>query len=47
MKLNDRKTAPGVNRREFIKYTGVAGGTMLMGLPGGLAMSSAKKSNDG
>ena len=34
----------GVNRREFIKYAGIAGGTMLLGLHGGVAMSKGKKS---
>ena len=33
-----------MNRREFIKYAGVAGGTLLAGIHGGLAMSDVRKS---
>lgn len=29
-----------MSRRDFLKYSGVAGGTFLMGMDGGLAMSS-------
>jgi uncharacterized protein (DUF362 family) len=32
----------GINRRDFLKYTGVAGGTLFSGLNGGIAMSSSK-----
>jgi len=38
------KIATGMNRREFIKYAGVAGGTLLAGLHGGLAMGDIRKS---
>jgi uncharacterized protein (DUF362 family) len=36
--------ASGINRREFMKYAGMAGGTILLGLHGGVAMSNVKKS---
>ncbi len=32
----------GISRRDFLKYTGVAGGTLFSGLNGGIAMSSSK-----
>ncbi len=44
MKKNEDVLAVNVNRREFIKYASVAGGTLLMGLHGGLAMSGARTS---
>lgn len=31
-----------ISRRDFLKYTGVAGGTLFSGLNGGIAMSSTK-----
>lgn len=33
-----------INRREFIKYAGMAGGTVLLGMQGGVAMSKVEKS---
>lgn len=44
MDINIDTPASGISRREFIKYTGVAGGTMLLGLHGGLTMGNVKKS---
>jgi uncharacterized protein (DUF362 family) len=32
----------GISRRDFLKYTGVAAGTLFSGLNGGMAMSSSK-----
>lgn len=32
----------GISRRDFIKYSGAAGGALLLGIHGGLAMSSQK-----
>lgn len=32
----------GISRRDFLKYTGVAGGTLFSGMNGGIAMSSTK-----
>lgn len=36
--------APGISRRQFMKYTGVAGGNLLLGLRGGQSMGTVKKS---
>jgi uncharacterized protein (DUF362 family) len=44
MKIHQDSVSTGINRREFIKYAGLAGGTMLLGLHGGVAMSKSKKS---
>ena len=43
METHKDSISTGVNRREFIKYAGIAGGTMLLGLHGGVAMSKGKK----
>ena len=32
----------GISRREFLKYSGVAGGTLLLGLHGGITMANTK-----
>ncbi len=34
----------GMSRRDFLKYTGVAGGTLFSGMNGGVAVSSTKSS---
>ena len=44
MELHQDSILTAVNRREFIKYAGIAGGTMLLGFHGGVAMSRGKKS---
>ena len=36
------KLIPGLSRREFLKYSGVTGGALLLGLHGGLTMASPK-----
>ena len=34
----------GITRREFIKYSGIVGGTIFFGNQGGLAMNNSDKS---
>jgi uncharacterized protein (DUF362 family) len=34
------KLITGISRREFLRYSGVTGGAILLGLPGGLTMAS-------
>jgi anaerobic selenocysteine-containing dehydrogenase len=36
------ESVAGISRRDFIKYSGAAGGALLLGIHGGLAMSSQK-----
>jgi uncharacterized protein (DUF362 family) len=45
MDLKNHTPSSGISRREFIKFTGRAGGTMLMGMHGGLTMGGVKKSH--
>ena len=42
--INNLTPASGISRREFIKYTSIAGGTLLFGMHGGMAMSGVNKS---
>lgn len=42
--INNLTPASGISRREFIKYTSIAGGTLLLGMHGGIAMSGVNKS---
>jgi len=39
---NRNKLITGLSRREFLKYSGVTGGSLLLGLHGGLTMASPK-----
>jgi len=39
---NRNKLITGLSRREFLKYSGVTGGALLLGLHGGLTMASPK-----
>jgi uncharacterized protein (DUF362 family) len=39
---NRKKLITGLSRREFLKYSGVTGGALLLGLQGGLTMASPK-----
>jgi hypothetical protein len=36
------KLTASISGREFLKYSGVTGGALLLGLPGGLTMASSK-----
>ncbi len=38
-----KRPAAGISRREFLKYSGATGGTLLLGIQGGLTMSSPKR----
>jgi uncharacterized protein (DUF362 family) len=45
IKTGDKENNPqisGVTRREFLKYSGVASGTLLLGLNGGITMAKSK-----
>ena len=41
--INNFTPASGISRRKFIKYTSIAGGTLLFGMHGGIAMSGVNK----
>ena len=44
MDIKNHAHSSGISRREFIKFTSIAGGTMLMGMHGGLTMGGIKMS---
>jgi uncharacterized protein (DUF362 family) len=40
--LKQNKPIKGISRRKFLRYSGIAGGTLLLGVHGGLTMANAK-----